>query len=160
MFGFLGHVLRWARWGVGLCCAGFVLLWIGNGFFSVYATREHRSVWIGHGVVLYDWEYTDFGQFGSFGVRRARPTWGWYWGFARDAHSVAVPLWAVVLPVSAVTGVLWWPVVRVARRRRLGLCEVCGYDRRGVGRCPECGTGTNAELGVRNAEKSAARNQA
>jgi hypothetical protein len=133
-------------------------MWIGNGFFSVYATRERRSVWIGHGVVLYDWDYRDFAKFGAFGVRPARPRWQWYWRFESGDHTATVPLWAVVTLVGAATGVLWWPVVRVARRRRLGLCEVCGYDRRGVGRCPECGT--SAEVGARNAEKGAARNQA
>jgi hypothetical protein len=139
MVGFLRHVGLWARWGAAVCVAALVVLWVGSGVCSLYATRGHDSVWVGHGVVLYDWRYMDFGEFGGFGVRRARPVWGWYWGFSRDVHSVVVPLWAVVVPVAAGTGVLWWPVVRRARWKRRGYCEVCGYDRGGAGRCPECG---------------------
>jgi hypothetical protein len=36
----------------------------------------------------------------------------------------------------------WWPDLRRFRRRHLGLCPSCGYDRRGLAadaNCPECG---------------------
>lgn len=67
-------------------------------------------------------------------------TWmpGGLWGASR---LVSVPHWWVMLLVAtlAVLGLNRWRVSR--RRRKLGLCLVCGYDlRASVGRCPECGT--------------------
>jgi hypothetical protein len=63
---------------------------------------------------------------------------------------VTVPYWML----CAVFGVMSWPAVmgvargvRRRRRRRRGLCAECGYDLRAdaSGRCPECGSVTNAE---------------
>ena len=56
---------------------------------------------------------------------------------------VAIPYWSLVV----VTGILplrSWLLIRGRwrreKRRRLGLCEQCGYDLRGTpDRCPECG---------------------
>ena len=68
--------------------------------------------------------------------------------FSTERHRVlAVPAWlpiVVLLPL----GVLllranWW---RPRRRRRLGLCDRCGYDLRGTPeRCPECGAAVVAK---------------
>jgi hypothetical protein len=59
----------------------------------------------------------------------------------RAASSFAIPTWMLVLGMGI------WPVrsgsvaLRRWRRRRAGLCLVCGYDlRESVERCPECGT--------------------
>jgi hypothetical protein len=57
---------------------------------------------------------------------------GWAW----------VPLWMPAAPVLAWSGGLWWRDVLARRRRPVGLCERCGYDRKGIGEgsvCPECG---------------------
>ena len=56
---------------------------------------------------------------------------------------VLLPLWAVLVPLSVfafvwLRGVLWKR--RRARRVRMGLCSICGYDLRASPRqCPECG---------------------
>ncbi len=45
---------------------------------------------------------------------------------------------------------LWRGPLRRRRRRRLGLCERCGYDLRGQidARCPECGTAAVGAFGM------------
>ena len=58
------------------------------------------------------------------------------------AYAASAPIWAAaIFPVYKVG--LWVAGSRSRRRRRrLGLCLRCGYDRRGLpagGRCPECG---------------------
>lgn len=62
---------------------------------------------------------------------------------AIGSRAIAVPHWLVAVACSA------YPVTqtlararRRARRRRRGLCVMCGYDLRGneSQRCPECGT--------------------
>jgi len=57
------------------------------------------------------------------------------------------PIWSGLLVNSALhAGLLGagvWGAGRLARwrRRARGLCLRCGYDVRGLGRCPECGEG-------------------
>ena len=53
--------------------------------------------------------------------------------------ALRLPLW---MPAGAFAGALvafCRPWDRRAERRRLGLCERCAYDARGLGQCPECG---------------------
>ena len=68
-------------------------------------------------------------------------------GRARQEWSrlhLAVPLWAVALPLAALPAVWGWRWHRRRRRRASAaarLCPRCGYDVRATpGRCPECGT--------------------
>ena len=49
-----------------------------------------------------------------------------------------IPLW---IPVLIITVPLWW-LWRLDCRSRPGQCQLCGYDRAGLGAgavCPECG---------------------
>ena len=75
--------------------------------------------------------------------------WRWWpaierWTFASpygvvNGTTVVMPLWMASVPMAAWTALLWR---RLLRRRRVGACEACGYDRRGLAgdaACPECG---------------------
>lgn len=55
----------------------------------------------------------------------------WY-----DIRVVFVPLWpvAIVLGLGA-AGLWWW----AGKHVRPGHCAACGYDVRGLQKCPECG---------------------
>ena len=68
-----------------------------------------------------------------------------------DSWSIGIPPW---FPIT-VLGVLWWFADRPIRkqnlrrkRKKLGLCVMCGYDLRGSkGCCPECGTEFESSAG-------------
>ncbi len=53
--------------------------------------------------------------------------------------TVTIPIWALLLLCTAV---FFASAIRDRRRARrsIGTCANCGYDIRGVSRCPECGT--------------------
>ena len=68
-----------------------------------------------------------------------------------QAWSVGLPLFIPAALFAVIPGVDFGHWVQRRRRRRIGICEDCGYDLRGamrtcsecgtyVGRCPECGT--------------------
>jgi hypothetical protein len=79
--------------------------------------------------------------------------WAW-WDHYVDDQSGSVPpgsraeVWRLQfrpwlpIPPLAVLPALWlWRFILARRKRRHGLCLVCGYDLRATpGRCPECGT--------------------
>ena len=91
----------------------------------------------------------DWFEFASRGTPLSIPTIGQQ---AVETVSLVIALGLVVVNVV----VLWkatgryWAGRRAARRRRLCLCEQCGYDLRGTigagkGTCPECGTARAVE---------------
>ena len=91
----------------------------------------------------------DWFEFASRGTPLSIPTVGQH---AVEAVSLLVALGLVVVNLV----VLWkatgryWAGRRAARRRRLCLCEQCGYDLRGTiaagkDACPECGTARAVE---------------
>ena len=56
---------------------------------------------------------------------------------------VEIRFWMIVLPMTGMSSLLFWRLVRrwsIFRRLRGGLCVKCGYDLRATpDRCPECG---------------------
>jgi hypothetical protein len=65
-----------------------------------------------------------------------RATGGAVW-----SHAIAMPLWfgAVLLAIAPLAKL--HSLISAARRKRSGLCRICGYDLRATpDRCPECGT--------------------
>lgn len=98
--------------------------------------------------------------FGRLTRNVQREAWGFRWAdielhgydgkFLNREQYLQVPIWFVMLTLAA-GGLLALPGFlrrrRVAHRKRLGLCIVCGYDLRATPeRCPECGrTATSNE---------------
>jgi hypothetical protein len=69
-------------------------------------------------------------------LRQAPPEFGRSWDLHLGLNLLIPASVFAILPV-------WWRIqfLRAKRRRRNGLCAVCGYDLRATpGRCPECGT--------------------
>jgi hypothetical protein len=95
------------------------------GYYGlIYRAGSPRWMWVpeitstGFGAVGFHWEH------------RTMPKVG------REAHSLAVPYWFLLL-VSLALPIHWW---RRRRRPLPGHCRVCGYDlRASPQRCPECG---------------------
>jgi len=81
-------------------------------------------------------------------------SWWWMAGFREtvwvDRVEFVAPMWFAVAVILVPVG--WWFYkarwgIRRARRR-VGLCENCGYSRRGIDpmvRCPECGSFPGAD---------------
>jgi hypothetical protein len=60
--------------------------------------------------------------------------------------AVLVPYWFIIALLFLPTALLLRREMRRIRRKRLGLCPVCGYDIRASGsQCPECGTAIAAQ---------------
>lgn len=86
-------------------------------------------------------------------------SWGWLpsyhsgyvpgirlWGTGRF-NQTQIPIWLIALPAVAIAAPLWNADIRRWRRRRSGLCIVCGYPLAGLRtgtsgliECPECST--------------------
>ena len=76
-----------------------------------------------------------------------------YWGgsYCPDSHerrfgmeSLTIPVWPAPVIAALPLALVVAGRARTGRRRRLGLCAACGYDRRGISAgavCPECGSG-------------------
>lgn len=125
------------------------ILWVRSSTQSV-AEPQYCSVWVGHGCFSYSStaiKWSDVDSSLSRGpwwrlISRGYP-WSWMpdWSSTTSDTHVLVPLWmpGIAIAATALTG--WWPIVRVARRRRFGRCLHCGYDigGRAETRCPECG---------------------
>ena len=67
---------------------------------------------------------------------------GWSSSFADSSDRVwAAPAWLLTVILAVLPAAWGLGAYRRRRRKRMGLCSVCGYDlRASPDRCPECGT--------------------
>ena len=88
------------------------------GFYSSVWNRSLPNAGAQLGLVLPGWQQISFNP-------------------SVTAHTLALPIWILVLPTALVTFLLW----QNSRPVPLGHCQRCGYDLTGnvSGRCSECG---------------------
>ena len=64
------------------------------------------------------------------------------WGSKNPHRGVCIPLWMPTLLFGSLFMILYLPLHRRSKRKKLSLCVKCGYDlRASKERCPECGEG-------------------
>ena len=116
--------LRFGTWTPRVEILGGGIHWIGIDL-SIHLTQKPRQPY---------WGGT---RFRGFETR-----WLPHWFLLRTPRvkkwgHVYVPLW---IPSIAFGSLLYLPIHRRRKRKRLGLCLTCGYDlRASKDRCPECG---------------------
>jgi len=91
-------------------------------------------------------------QLGQFGFHEQRLRW-WFDAVGNASSGrVHVPIWAMLVPVAALTAWLWR-----RERPRPNHCCLCGYNLTGntTGRCPECGSPCPDELGPQTGPSTA-----
>lgn len=100
------------------------------------ATREWQRSQDDSWYMGSEWLHCGCGFTGTFIRRNTVNVHGMY-------HWCDVPVVALFLLLSGIVFVAWWPTVLCRYRRRLGLCERCGYTLHDwTMRCSECGVET------------------
>lgn len=130
-----------SRWRFSWECMAYYSNSIDGGAIELgrYGVDKDRLSGWTNGVWLRRPSYTAFWKAERPFMWSLRPkvSRGGFW------TTVRVPLWPLLLPPALVGIVVW----RVRPRRRLGLCQNCGYDRSGLAvdaACPECGSPTRS----------------
>jgi hypothetical protein len=148
------RIRKTIKWGGAVVTLLLVVVWIGSGWW--YVTWNEREkfaavltegrVCVGHwlGIPTASWPRVYY-------VRRWRGEFHLELGFARANDSIlgtwALPLWLPATLAALPTCAAWCIDLRNGRRKRLGHCVSCNYDRAGIAReakCPECGSGGGA----------------
>ena len=77
------------------------------------------------------WHFEGFGGFAT----QVRPFWDGEIGF------FSIPLWIPTVLFGSTFAYRALPIHRRRKRKKLGLCQKCGYNLKGLTelRCPECG---------------------
>lgn len=159
------HFGAWVRWACTIVAVLLGITWAASGWISVcfqrftpgrppspfdgsLSTGWETPLYIGTGNVVLGLDGSEPSP-----VKARHVSWifgfgGWASSFSYERNAftglrvIAVPLWAPFALVALPTVPLWVFHLKLARRRRLGLCS-CGYDRRGLvggdAKCPECG---------------------
>ncbi len=139
----LRKVCKWT----GLVLSVMLLVvWVGSKWYRIgfsadrgqAAYAEAGAVEFWHNLPILGLKYSS----SSWYTREASGPWRWWFQYITlpTGESLLVfPMWPLVLGVVGTTAVIW------RRDRRLskpGLCKQCGYDIRGLQKCPECGMKT------------------
>jgi hypothetical protein len=160
-----------ARWGTTAAAVAIAGAWVGSGWYVLFMrqqridapTKCYRGIdLMGGRAHLYEWWWARRGSSRCEFRAGAERIWGgpfWKWSFHHqaggDSVDLYIPLWAPFLLAAVSACFLWRGEIIAKRRRRVGVCRGCGYDRRGLvggadAACPECGTDPTKQPPPRN----------
>jgi hypothetical protein len=148
--------MRWRRtrcglrWGLAVVAAAVAVLcpltrWLKGQWISP-ATNPTLAVVMAGETVVFRYQGAGFGpgiapsQFWWDGGPVKWSIWFHFQSYP-DQTQLVIPMWPFAV-VPGIGALLLWRGELPERRRRLGLCAGCGYDRRGLeagAACPECG---------------------
>ena len=137
LIGLLLSVGAWGvnlKWGVRYVCNHRINLGLFEGrlhLFCIFGemTGSYRG-YRKNGITAHDLSKIRF---------KWMPEYNSY-GTTNPIRGIFVPLWMPTLLFGSLFMILFLPVHRRRKRKKLGLCLNCGYDlRASKDRCPECG---------------------
>ena len=140
------RIRKFFKWGGLVVSVLLLVVWVGSAYgWFCYSVRRGYVL----DVVRGQFTYMPFQTKSPF--RKTRTEWmrasptGFNWSakYERTEYSwyVVVPLWPFVAISIATTATAWRMDTLAQRRKRLGACPACGYDRTGLAAnapCPEC----------------------
>ncbi|MBX3379531.1 MAG: hypothetical protein KF805_05525 [Phycisphaeraceae bacterium] len=143
------RVRKTVKWAGAVSLVTLSALWIGTARHAVlFVWKSGLTVMSAYGTIGIGKQYVWLPippemQGWHLDMGGSAPLQWWFNGEWDDAaRNVSVPLWAVCLPVLIATGAAWRLDVLATRRKKVGRCATCGYDRAGLkldAACPECG---------------------
>lgn len=141
---------RVAKWGLTVAAAAFPLLCVVTMWWGLTVwtgTRYYGSIRLGALIVGSHPSAADQAAQVRVDFEERPRSWKWWLVVQRIGTAGAaafIPLWMPALAAGLSAAPFWWTDIRDGRRRRrLGHCPQCGYDRAGLAaeiKCPECGT--------------------
>ena len=152
------------KWG-GLFVSGLlVVVWVFSMWWSLYRisflgiTNDFGII---HGCVWFEGRSSNASEYAKLFHHDTK----WFLGRTPEPFFVgrvswdsqsrlhfSIPLWALALPATLVTVLIWRHDRLATCRAMTGACPKCTYDRRGIpadAPCPECGTSPTTPAAAR-----------
>ncbi|MFO0857478.1 MAG: hypothetical protein U0640_09015 [Phycisphaerales bacterium] len=140
------RIRKFFKWGGVVVSVVLLTVWVGNAYWwAVTALTPGWSLSVSNGRMMFqvfhqrepafdrelNWMEVSPRGF-DWSVQCGRSIFAWY---------AYIPLWPFVLVCVGTTAAAWRMDTLAQRRKRLGVCPACGYDRAGLAAnapCPEC----------------------
>ncbi|MFO0857475.1 MAG: hypothetical protein U0640_09000 [Phycisphaerales bacterium] len=140
------RIRKFFKWGGVVVSVLLLTVWVGSAF--VYVLYQHNSCWalqLSWGQLVYNFVPVPTPPFKlMFKFGQISPPFlqlSLSYTTAMGGLLIWIPLWPFVAISIAITAAAWRMDTLAQRRKRLGGCPACGYDRAGLSAyapCPEC----------------------